>query len=130
MTQQRRFQQPQRTTTRCGSATAGSEHCTGSGLGILQGSMTTAMQQAGIVDVDDQGDKRVESGTLLGTSGGAGGPQGRQRDANDVRETTLGLSPRAYHAIAPRDQRAVRRLVWRVPVRKGRYPPSERCYAR
>jgi hypothetical protein len=39
--------------------------------------MTTAMQQAGIVDVDDQGDKRVESGTLLGTSGGAGGPQGR-----------------------------------------------------
>jgi hypothetical protein len=77
MTQQRRFQQPQRSTTRCSSATAGGEHCTGSGLGLLHGSMTTAVQQARIVEVDDQGDKRVESGATLGKSGGSGGPQGR-----------------------------------------------------
>jgi hypothetical protein len=82
-------------TTRYGSATAGSEHRTGSGLGILQGSMTTAMQQAGIVDVDDQCDERVQAGALLGTPGGAGGSQGRQRCPNDVRETAPGLSPRA-----------------------------------
>jgi hypothetical protein len=59
MTQQRRFQQPQRATTRHGSATASGEHRAGSGLGILQGSMATAMQQAGILDADYQGDKRV-----------------------------------------------------------------------
>src|SRR5918995_4842811 len=115
MTQQRRFQQPQRPTTRYGSATAGGEHCTGSGLGILQGIMTTAMQQAGIVDVDDQGNQRVQSGALLGTPGGAGGSQDRQRDANNMRETAPCLSSRACYAVAPRNPRAVRPLVRRVP---------------
>jgi hypothetical protein len=98
-------------------------------LGILQGGMTTAMQQAGIVDVDDQGNKRVKSGALLGTPGGAGGSQGRQRDSNNVWETAPGLSSRACHTVVPLDPRAVRRLVWRVPVGKGRHPPGERRYA-
>ena len=48
----------------------------------------------------DEGDERVQAGELLGASCSTGTSQGRQRDADDVRETLPRLPPCPRHAVA------------------------------
>jgi hypothetical protein len=124
--QQRYLQGLHRATTRHGSVAAGDEHGSGPSLGVPQGRAAATVQQAGVVYVSDQGDERIQSGEPLGVPGFARGSQSRQRDADDVRETAPRLSPRACHAVAPRDQGAVGYLSRGTVVGESCYPPGER----
>jgi hypothetical protein len=75
--QQRHLQQSHRATTRHGCITADRHHRSGPGLGVPQGGTAAAVQQAGVINVGDQGYERVQSGEPLGVPSFARGSQGR-----------------------------------------------------
>jgi hypothetical protein len=88
------------------------------------------VQQAGVIYVGDQGDERIQAGEPLRVPGFARSPQSRQCDADNVWETASRLSPRTRHAVAPRDQGAVRHLGRGTAVGERRHPSGECRYIR